>query len=407
MPAASAAILASLALAGITRYTASLSTQARYYTDSQAVQPFSGTALEVEPRLGLEHEEQSVLFSVAYFPRLVMVFASPPPQFFNQASLSLALRPDPLLKLTASASGCYGTNDFRVQYALACGAPALATGPAPGPQPVPSVATVKYLSATGTLRLESRLSARTAVTAMAWYLVQGGGDAPTRMALPLQRGPSFLALLEWAIDGDDALATSVSGSYSSFLREGPAPEPTEPPGSPWIAQLLEVWQRALGGGGRLRLGLGVGATGTSVELPRLVLRRTAVVGEIDWLQPLGSGQEMGPPQLSAGARVAPFVDGVSGLAYERAEVSTGLGWPLGREWRLEARLSAGIALEGPQRGQETSAAHLAATWIAARWLRLSAGLDGFWQEPGRRLLTRSFHQVGVVLGATLKEEGRL
>ena len=52
---APAALLASLAL-GVARYTAGLTAQARYYTDLEEVQPLSSTALEIEPRLGLDLE---------------------------------------------------------------------------------------------------------------------------------------------------------------------------------------------------------------------------------------------------------------------------------------------------------------------------------------------------------------
>lgn len=420
---APAALLASLALAGVTRYAAGLSSVARYYTDVEAVQPLSATALELEPSLGLEHDERTSTLRVAYFPRLVMVAASPPPQFFNQASLGLALRPDPTLRLTGGASGCYGTNDFRVQYALACGAAALAPGA--GPQPIPQVPTVKYMNASGALGFESRPAARIAVSGTLSYLVQGGADAPSRALLPLQRGPSFLAALEWAAGRDDALTTSVSGSYYAFLREALAPGASEPATSAWISQVVEVWQHAVGRGGRLRLGLGVGVAGDANDLPRLVLRTTSAVGEVGFQQAFGRREDERPPPregdipgaapgrwapeivLNAGARVTPFVDFTSGLPYERAEASASLGWPLDQDWRLEASISAGVALDGVQRGQATATAQLAATWVATRWMRLSTGLNGLWQRAGADFPASSFRQVGFFLGATFAQGGQL
>jgi hypothetical protein len=422
---APAALLASLALAGVTRYTASLSSVARYYTDVEAVQPLSATALEVEPSLGLEHDERTSTLRVAYFPRLVAIAASPPPRFLNQASLSLALRPDPTLRLTGSASGCYGTNDFRVQYALACGAPVLAPGAVAGPQPIPLVSTIRYMSASGALGFESRPAARIAVSGTLSYLVQGGADAPTRALLPLQRGPSFLAALEWAAGRNDALATSISGSYYAFLREALAPGANEPATSAWISQVVEVWQHVVGRGGRLRLGLGLGVAGDANDLPRLVLRTASAVGEVGLQQAFGRREDERPPPrevdtpgaapgpwameivLNAGARVAPFVDFTSGLAYERADAFAGLGWPLDRDWRLDASFAAGVALDGAQRGQATATAQLSSTWTAARWVRLSTGLNGLWQRAGADVATSSVRQVGFFLGATFTQVGQL
>jgi hypothetical protein len=423
---ACAALVASLALqAGVARYTASVQTQAQYFTDLEALAPVSATALEVVPYLGLTYEERTSSFGVAYFPRLFQVVGSPPPQFFHQASLNLALQPDPGLRLSGAAIGCYGTNDFRIQYALACGAAVLAPAPGAGPQPIPQVSTVKYMSASGALGVESRLSARILLSATASYLAQGGADAPTRAVLPLQRGPSFLVALGWTAGRRDSLTTSLSGSYYAFLRENVPPGANEPTTNAWISQLLEVWQHDVGRQGRLRLGLGVGVAGNAVDFPRLVIRRTSLVAEASFQQAFGRQEAPAPDRgeqrpeaglpgwspailLTVGARVAPFVDFTSGLAYNRAEAFASLGWPLDLDWRLDASLSGGIALDGIQREQATATGQLAATWMPARWLRLSTGLNGLWQRAGVAYpATSTIRQVGFFLGATFLESGRL
>lgn len=459
---ACAALVASLALqAGVTRYQASLQTQARYLTDLEALAPISTTALEVVPSLGLTYEERSSSFGVAYFPRLVLVVDSPPPQFFNQASLNVALQPSPGLHLSGSAIGCYGTNDFRIQYALTCGAAALPSAPGAGPQPIPQATTVKYLSASAALGLEWRTSARTALSASASYLAQGGADAPTRESLPLQRGPSFLVALAWTAGRGDVLTTSLSGSYYAILREAPAQGPEEPAANAWISQVLELWQHEVGRQGRLRFGLGVGVSGNAIDFPRLVLRRTSLVAEVAFQQAFGRreapgpepgaprreapgpepgaprreepGPEPGEPRreapgprpgqprpeaglpgwspeilLEVGARLAPFVDFTSGLAYDRAEAFASLGWPLDPDWRLDASLAGSIAIDGIQREQATATGQLGAAWMAARWLRLSTGLSGLWQRAGVAYpATSTIRQVSFFLGATFVESGRL
>jgi hypothetical protein len=401
------ALLASLALAGVTRYTASVSVLDRYYTDLEAIQPLSTTALEVGPSLGLEHEERTSTLRIAYFPRLVLIAASPPPQFLNQASLSLALQPDPTLRLSGSAGGCYGTANFRAQYALTCGSPALGQGVGAGPQPIPQVSTVRYMSASGALGFESRPAARIAVSGTLSFLAQGGGDAPTRAVLPLQRGPSVLAALEGTAGRGDALTTSLAGSYYASLRGIPAPGVNDLATTAWVAQVLEVWQHAIGRRGRLRLGLGVGFVGDADDLPRLVLRTTSVVGEIGFQQAFAREDEARPFQLDIGARVAPFVDFTSGLAYERANASADLGCPFDQDWRFDASLSVGTALDGVQRGQATATAQLTATWVATRWVRLSTGLNGLWQRAGADFPASSFRQVGFFLGAEVTQLGQL
>lgn len=401
---ASAALLASLAL-GVARYTAGLSTYARYYTELEEVRPLASTALEIEPRLGLDLEGRTSLFNIAYYPRLLMIADSPPPQFFNQASLSLALHPEPALVLTANASGCYGTNDFRVQYALACGAAAFTTGTAP--PPIPSQPTVKYMGAYGAVGARWQPSSPLTIAGTLSWLAQGGADAPTREVLPLQRGPSFLASLEWAPGRDDALITSLSGSYYAFLREAPAPGAEPPSANAWISQAVETWRHAFGRALRLRLGLGVGTTGNASDALHLVLRSTSMVGEASCQVALGPEREPGPPLLDVGARVAPFVDFTSGLAYQLGDAHAALAWPLGRDWRLDASVSAALALDGAQRGQRTIPAYLAVTWIASPWARLSAGLNGLWQQAGANYPASTIRQGGFFLGATFSDTGRL
>jgi hypothetical protein len=414
LPAA-AALLASLALqAGVTQYTASLYTQARYDTSLDALAPLKSSALEVDPSLGLRHEARAFTFGIAYYPRLLMVIGSPPPQFFNQASLSFALHPDPALRLTADASATYGTYDFRLQSTAPPGqGPSPGQGQTPGQapgqgtiQPIPLVSTAKYVNAAGALGFECASSARTRVAGVVSYLVEGGADAPSRTLLPLRRGPTIQGTLDWNLPPHDTLTTTFTASYFAFLAETAVAAAAAIAPNAWSAQASETWQHTFGpppSAGQLRLGLGVGAIGDAIGFPRLTLRRAVPVAEVGFQQ--GFGQPA--VQLTVGARVAPFADFTTTATYERVTAFASLGWQLQRDWGLATGFSAGVALEGAQHGQATGTGQLTATWTAAPWAQLSAGLSSLWQEAGTGYAASTFRQLTVSLGATFRQSGRL
>ena len=220
--------------------------------------------------------------------------------------------------------------------------------------------------------------------------------------LPLQRGPSFWLALDWAAAPDDVLTTTLSGSYYTFLDTA-VPILIAPRTNTWVSQLSETWRRRLGPQSRLRLGLGIGTTGDAAEFPRLDVRRTSPVGEV------GLEQDLGQPaiQLRVSARVSPFVDYTSGMAYERADAVAGLWWPVHRDWRLEASFSAGVALEGVQHGQATGTGQLSATWTGAQVALITAGLSSLWQQAGPDYPASTFREWTVFIGAGFKAAGRL
>ncbi len=425
------ALLASVALqAGAMRYAAGAYALVRYETNLPTLEPARTTSMEVGPFVGLEQQEPTLTYGMAYHPRLVTVADTPPPQILHQASLNAVWRTDPTFRLTANAFACYGTNDFSVPRPVTCGAwldsprgpvaggggtvspPPGWTGigsigalgpPQPGVQPIPHVNELKYVNANATLGFESRVSERVTVSGNATYLTQGGADAPSRNVLPLQHSPSLWSSFEWAATRDDALATSLSGSYNTFLARAPDGT-TAPRTDTWTAQALETWRHALDLQDRFRLGLGVGAIGDTLSRGRLAVRRASVVGEagID----LGL---LGEPsvQFSLGARVAPFVDFTTGRAYDRADAVATLAWPLPPDWRLEANFSAGVALEGVQHGQLTGTGRLSAIWTIDRGVLLTFGTSSLWQEAGPDFPASTFSDWTVFVGIGFRQLGPL
>jgi hypothetical protein len=99
-------------------------------------------------------------------------------------------------------------------------------------------------------------------------------------------------------------------------------------------------------------------------------------------RPRGAPEErLAPVQLNLALRAAPFVDFTSGLAYDRAEAFAGLGWPLARDWRLDASFSAGVALTVRRSRND----HRSAAAACGGSVRLSGGLSGLWQRAGADL----------------------
>lgn len=415
------ALLASVALASATRYGAGAYALVRYETNLPTLEPAKTTQLEVGPLIGLELEEPVFTIGTAYHPRLVATADSNPPQVLHQASLNAAWRTGPTFRLTANAYACYGTNDFSVPRPATCGGwagpertaavPGLppawssiggigALGPPPpGVQPVPYLHELKYVNANAVLGFVSRISQLVTISGNASYLAQGGADAPSRIIVPVQHGPSLWTSFEWAASRDDALATSLSGSYYSFRAY--APDGTVVPrADTWTAQALETWRHALGLQDRFRLGAGVGIIGDTLSQ---ALRRTSAVGEAGIDLGLGESQV----QLGLGARVAPFVDFVTGLAYQRADGVATLVWPLPPDWRLEASFSGGVALEGIQHGQVTATGRLTATWTIAQGVLLTFGTSSLLQEAGPDFSASTFRDWTVFAGIGFRQMGPL
>jgi hypothetical protein len=407
-----AALVAGCALqAGVTRYVASAYLEARSLATVENERTTTTTSLEADPRLELMYEEPTFDLGVAYFPRLLTALPADAWQFLNRGSLTSRIRATPTLVVPAAASASYGTYDFRLQ------------NPAAGPvQPVPSAPTVKYMSGSVSVGLESRSSERFRTGGVLSYLVEGGADAPARSTLPLHRGPTFSASLAWTASRDDVLTTALTGSYYAFLAGAVAPGAFVPRANAWTSQVLESWQHALGPQSTLRLAAGIGAAGNAIDFPRLVLRRALPVAEAGFQQGfvlsgrpgLEGGRrpaeaETPTPvlQLNVGARVGPFVDFTTGLAYERADASASFGWPVHRDWRLEAAFSAGIVMEGDQHGQVTGTGQLTTIWAATPWAQISAGLGGLWQRAGPDFPASTFRQWSVFLGATFRQGGQL
>ena len=416
MSGACAALVASVVLgASGLRYDLGATAQASYTTDWAALAPFRTTQLEVVPRLGLAYGERTFSLALNYHPQL-LAGGSWSFSVLHRAILSFELRASRAFKLGAMASASLGTSDFRYQSASlpppssptpgttppsaggteppapTATPPSTSGAPTQTVQSVPIVARATYLQANAGLGVEVRGSRDLGAKAILSYMLQGGADTASRLAVPLQRGPTVGVEVDWRLAGRHTLATILAGSYYTF--------PAEPPAVvghvAWTSQLIGAWKHDLSRGNRLQLGLGVGASGNAIESRDLAVRDVAPVAD--------GVLQLGSLRVAAGYR--PFVDFTSGLSSRRADAYASMGIPLSRRWSLVANGAAAEIVSGLQRGQITASAQVLASVRLMRPLRAFAGLTGLWQRAGSDYPAAEIRQVGLLFGIDYSQGGR-
>jgi hypothetical protein len=422
MPGAYAALVASALLgASSARYEAGGTVQATYGTDWEAFAPAVGTQLELVPRLALSFAAKGVALRLNYYPQILMSFSAATPTVLHRLALSVELRPARTVKLGALINASYGTNNFRAQSVRLPPASGTSSGPAPGTsggtdtpatgsgagspapttlpppapvQSVPLISTVTYLDAGASLGLEIAFSATVGMNTSFSYVARGGADAPSRVAVPVQRGPSGSIGIDWRPRKEHRLGTSLSATYYSFLSEPPAVLVQDS----WTSQLLEAWEYTYVPHHTLRLGLGVGTSGNAANFASVVSRQ---------LVPVAEGSLVLGGELRLGARYGPSIDFTTGLSAQRVEASIGFASPLGRAWDLNANVVAAEVVTGPQREQFMGTGQVVASFRPVRQLRVFTGLLAIWQRPGPFYPGATVRQVSLAVGVDFDEVGQL
>lgn len=409
-----AAYMALAALTGSSasgaRYEVGASAQASYGTDWGELAPAGGTQLELVPRLALSYVERGVGLRFAYHPQLLMNVSSPSPSVLHRAATSFGLRAAPGVELSAKAIGGYGTRNYRLQSVNLRPRPEATSGTTPGAsggtegptgpgsaptattiEPLPLAERVTYFETRGDLGLRIRDSARLVLNASLYYLAQGGADAPSRLSVPIQRGPGADVGIDWRPAVDHMLSTSITGSYYAFAGGPPALLTS----SVWTAQLMESWVYSLTRRTSLRLGLGASVRGSATESPRSVDLAPVAESALEFK----SG-----PRLAA--RYVPFLDSSSALPSQRAEVYADLAIPLGGAWSLQANAMGARVATGLQRGQTTGSTQVVASNRPVPALGLFVGLTGLWQRAGPNYPAATVRRASLVIGVTFDEGGR-
>ena len=262
--------------------------------------------------------------------------------------------------VTLTQDGAYGTQDVGT---LRNPDGSLPTG-------VPEVQTlgaVPYLRSGTSLTFNDAPTARTAITVVAGYLVQGNPD-PTNTTLPLQYGPSGQARFRARLTRPDWLSTTATVTQSTFATGQ----------LQFISMLTESWDRSWSATVSSSFGAGLALTRERI----VAISGGALPGEYQEVLPVvfgyvGTRERIAQQVVTFGVsgRMAPFADRFTGAVYERVEASAQLSWLATRTLTLAP--NAGLAWAVPlgtavQAGDRLFFVEATATWWAQRWLGLAA-----------------------------------
>lgn len=327
------------------------------------------TELELDPRGALRIGNRVQSLTLSYEPRLLFsdLTSAPTASLMNNLQVRADFRLAPSVSLFAAELASYGRTDF-----TSLTTPSQTDA---APQSLPSARDLYYLSTSTGAGLDWRLSRELRADVQLSYQISGGADGHSRPSLPLQRGPQASAALALTLSRRDSLVTQLSVVQSEFTSK---PRPDFSDGS-WAlaAYALETWRHVLSRDAEARLAAGVGLAQTE-DRPNGLEMRTLVL-------PVGeAGIGLRPAsivQTGLSARAVPFVDRLTGSAYERAEVSADLAVSASSSLQLTGRGGYGRALGGgPQRGDYTAGFELGAGYALRGGWRLALGARGAWQR---------------------------
>jgi hypothetical protein len=352
------------------------------------VTPTSGRSGEItaDPRGELTAATRTWSLSGAYAPQLTLPSDPATLNVLHSGTVSATWRFQPRWTADASGSGSYGERDFLFGQTLE-GAPA----PAGGPQTLPTLRSLEYGAGALTLGVRGTPTARTRTRASLRGFVDGGATALARTAMPLQRGATLSTALDWTASRADVLSTSLDATITDFSggrRDG-------------AAALLATWRRELST--HVNAWIGAGPTLMSESRAGTADRtQVAVGGEAGVLHRLTR------PALDSSItlRVAPVVDRVTAAVHRRADATATSAWHPKVHWTVSGTVSAGVVVDGPQRGDDVETGELRVAW--ARGLRWGlAGGARFVRQDSARALVPDVREWIAFVAITAHQYGRL
>jgi hypothetical protein len=249
-----------------------------------------------------------------------------------------------------------------------------------GPAHVASTTPLAFDAARADTRLKSQLDARSALEGGVGVSAMQGADAAARAIIPRQDILAGDLRGSHRLSERDTLGVGV-GAGASRTGEGDAVV-----GARW-ASVSASWRRALTPRLEGTIGLGAGWTRTDGA------RETTPWGQFPTAE-LGLLRS-GAVALDARARLAPYVDPLTGEATEMADARCALRWPVTATAAMEA------AARGSARSdRETAAggAELRVSWTVRPRLTFDAALLATRVHDARPGMT-SYSEAGFVVGA--------
>ncbi len=399
---ASALLAGWLTVASAAGYEAHLRGHTRVRSSTGTEQLSSGVASDVElrPTLVVRLEEQNLEGRLAYAPRLTLrqALSAPRTELLHTGRLRGEWRPRRGVRLLAEEYATYGVVDLFTQ---GLGAPGEGEGsgsppPAPGQvplEPVPAVS-VRFASSLTTLGVETTaLSPRLLLSGSVGWVLSGGLDEEARAVLPFQSGPRLRLDARYDVTRLDGLITTATLTDASFSTGARAT----------VALLEETWAHRFSRATEGALGLGVGLTRARASEDAEV-RTGALPGAHAWLAHRFDSRDR-PLNGRLSARLAPFIDRLTGAIYPRAELTLLMTWEATRGVWVYGQGGAARALgSGPQAGDSLVQGSIGARWLLAPGVNLEGDIRANHVRQQNEQRSERF-QWAATLGLSVSHSG--
>jgi hypothetical protein len=249
----------------------------------------------------------------------------------------------------------------------------------------------RYVGISAWLRAAGQLSGRATLRlAAGWTDVGGLGDAG-QLAQPRTWGPQGAAVLEWDLNPNDRLATTLSGQIARFVGGF----------SMQMGTLTESYRLRPMPGMELVFAAGAAMTSTTPTtnftfghvLP--VLTASLVYSNSERArQPLRVAVDLG---------LGPYIDATVQLAYQRFLASVALEWRPSEKWVLSGTFSAALVPYKNQPVETYGSAGVSAGLVPWSFLQFNVGAFTTRQLQGGSVSTQDFRQFTFLFSATLRD----
>jgi hypothetical protein len=378
--AAALAIAMALAAPGELQLEAGVASVGRSRTTVQSGAPSTTNAeATLAPRISAALAGADASGALGYHPTLSTpdLLTRDEVSVLHAADARVQLRLDGPWQLGATAQGARGTTDMLTESRRVAG----------DLQTITARQQVRYRSARTDLRLEGSTDPRTRWTASAGWFTDGGEDAASRAAVPVERGVRGEAMLRWNATPRDLLGARLEAIGTEILDRTGA-----------FAGLAGSWRRRLTPA--FDGWVGGGALGTLDRRPGEDRRGIVPTAE------LGVSYAEARRDLYADVvtRLGAIIDRGTGDVARQLEAIGTARWAFAAAWTLSGSAAGNVVRTDPGDVRRVSLqTHLG--WAATSHVTFGAGVYGDWQlavAPG----LPSFHEGGIFLMAAAETAAR-